>query len=82
MVRVFAIGPGDLGSIPGQVIPKSQKMVFDSSLLNTQHCKVQIKVKVEQSWERGSAFPYTNQVKENKSEKKFTGEVLGINDKL
>ena len=33
-VRVFANG---LGSIPGRVIPKTQKMVLDSSLLNTQH---------------------------------------------
>ena len=24
-VRVFANGPGDLGSIPGRVIPKTQK---------------------------------------------------------
>ena len=28
MVRVFANGRGDLGSIPGPVIPKTQKMVF------------------------------------------------------
>ena len=33
MVRVFANGPGDLGSIPGRVIPKTQKMVLDPSLL-------------------------------------------------
>ena len=58
-VRVFANGPGDLGSIPGCVIPKTQKMVLDSSLLNTQHCKVWIKGKVEQSRERSSALPYT-----------------------
>ena len=56
-VRVFANGPGDLGSIPGRVIPKTQKMVLDASLLNTQHYKVPIKGKVEQSWERSSAFP-------------------------
>ena len=37
MVRVFANVPGDLGSIPGRVIPKTQKMVLDASLLNTQH---------------------------------------------
>ena len=43
MVRVFANGLGDLGSIPGRVIPKTQKMVLDASLLNTQHCKVRIK---------------------------------------
>ncbi len=48
---VFANGPRDLGSIPRRVIPKTQKMVIDASLLNTQHYKVQIKGKVEQSWE-------------------------------
>ena len=42
------IGPGDLGSIPGRVIPKTQKMVLDASLLNTQHYKVRNKGKVEQ----------------------------------
>ena len=31
MVRVFANGPGDLGSIPGWVILKSQKMVLEQS---------------------------------------------------
>ena len=34
--RVFANGPGDLGSIQGRVIPKTFKMVLDTSLLNTQ----------------------------------------------
>ena len=58
-VRVFANGPGDLSSIPGRVIPKTQKMVLDAPLLNTQHCKVRIKGKVEQSRERSSALPYT-----------------------
>ena len=57
-VRVFANGSGDLGSIPGRVIPKTQKMVLDASLLNSQHYKVRIKGKVEQSWERSSAHPY------------------------
>ena len=33
--RMFANGPGDLGSIPGHVIPKTLKMVLDTSLLNT-----------------------------------------------
>ena len=46
-VRVFANGPGDLGSIPGRVIPKTQKLVLDASLLNTQHYKGRIKGKVE-----------------------------------
>ena len=58
-VRVFANSPGDLGSIPDQVIPKTQKMVLDASSLNTQHYKVRIKGKVEQPPERSSALPYT-----------------------
>ena len=58
--RVFANGPGDLGSIPGCVIPKTLKMVLDISLLNTQHYKVRIKSKVEQSRERSSALPNTS----------------------
>ena len=59
MVRVFANGLGDLRSIPGRVIQKTQKMVLDASLLNTQHYKVQIKDKVGQSWKSSSALPYT-----------------------
>ena len=49
MSRVFANGLGDQGSIPGRVIPKTQKMVLDDALLNTQQYKVGIKGKVEQS---------------------------------
>ena len=60
MVRVFANGPGDLGSIPGRVIPKTQKMVLDATLLNAQHYEVRIKGKVEQSRERSSTLPYTS----------------------
>ena len=56
---MFASGPGDLGSIPGRVIPKTLKIVLDTSLLNTQHYKVRIKGKVEQSREMSSALPYT-----------------------
>ena len=58
-VKVFAKGLADWGSVPDQVIPKTQKMVVDASLLNTQHYKVWIKGKVEQSGERSSALPYT-----------------------
>ena len=58
MVRVFANGPGDLGSIPVRVIPKTKKMILDASLLNTHHYKVRIKGS-EQSWGRNNAFPYT-----------------------
>ena len=43
--RVFANSLGDLGSIPGRVIPKTFKMVLDTSLLNTQQYKVCIKGK-------------------------------------
>ena len=42
--RLFASGLGEQGSIPGWVIPKTQKMVFDA-LLNSQHYKIQIKGK-------------------------------------
>ena len=56
-IRVFANGPGDLGSIPGRVIPKTQKMVLDAFLLNTQHYKVWIKGKVEQSREGVAPSP-------------------------
>ena len=49
MSRVFTNGPRDRGSIPGRVIPKNQKMILDAALLNTQHYKVRIKGKVEQS---------------------------------
>ena len=55
-----ASGPGDRGSIPGCVIPKTQKMVLDASLLNTHHYKVWIKGKVEQSREKSSALHYTS----------------------
>ena len=40
MSREFANGLGDRGSIPGRVIPKTQKMVLDATLLNTQQYKV------------------------------------------
>ena len=45
MSGVFANGLGDRGSIPSQVIPKTQKRVLDSTLLNIQHYKVRIKRK-------------------------------------
>ena len=59
-VRVFVNSPRDRGSIPGpiRVIPKTLKMVLDTSLLNTQKYKVHIKGKVVQSLE-SSVFSYT-----------------------
>ena len=50
MSRVFA-------NCPGQVIPKTQKMVRDFALLSTQLYEVRIKGKVEQSKEWSSAVP-------------------------
>ena len=58
--RIFANGLGDRGSIPGRVIPKTQKMVLDAALLGTRHYKVWVKGKVEQSMEWDSALPYTS----------------------
>ena len=52
LVRVFASGPRDWGSISGRVLPKTQKVVLDISLLNTRHYKVRFKCKVEQSREK------------------------------
>ena len=56
MVTLFANGPRDLGSIPGRVIPKTQKMVPDASLLSTQPYKVRLKGKVAQSRERSTSL--------------------------
>ena len=54
---VFTNGLGELDSIPGRVMPKTQKMVLDASLLNTQHYKVRIKGKVKQSREGVAPSP-------------------------
>ena len=59
MVKVFTNGPGDLDSIPGRAILKTQKVALDAILLNIQYYKVGIKGKVEQSRERSSTLPYT-----------------------
>ena len=59
MDSVFANGPEDQGSVPGRVVPKTLKMVLDTSLLNTQYYKVPIKSKEEQSWEWKSVLPYS-----------------------
>ena len=53
MSRVFANGPGGQGSILGRVIPKTQKMVLDAGLLNTQHYKVWIKAEWSNPVKRG-----------------------------
>ena len=40
MLRVFTNSLRDWGSILGRVIPKTQKMLLDASLLNIQHYKL------------------------------------------
>ena len=57
MSRVY--GLEDSGSIQGRVILKTQKMVLDAALLSTQHYKVRIKGKVEQSREWSNTIPNT-----------------------
>ena len=57
MSRVITNGPGDRGSILGQIIPETLKMALDVTLYNTQHYKVRIKGKVEG---RCSALSYTS----------------------
>ena len=58
MHGVPANGLEDQGSIPGRIIPKTQKMVLDAFLLNTQHYKIKIKGKVEPSKEWSSTLLY------------------------
>ena len=50
---------GDLGSMPGRIIPKIKKMVLDASLLNSQYYKSSTKGKREKSRDRSCALPYT-----------------------
>ena len=57
---MFANGPEDLGSTLSHVIPKTLKMVLDTSLLNTQQYKVCVKGEVEQFRDRSSTRPYTS----------------------
>ena len=57
MVRVLANGPGDQGSIPGRVMPKTLKMVLDAALLNTQYYKVWVKIKWSNSGKGVAPFP-------------------------
>ena len=59
-ILVFANDSEDWGLIPVWVIPTTQKVVTDASLLYTQHYKVWIKVKGKQSKERSSSLSYTS----------------------
>ena len=56
---MFANGSGDRGSIPDQIIPKTQKIVLDAALVSIQHNKVRTKGKVKQPQERSCALIYT-----------------------
>ena len=49
-----------MASIQGRLIPKTLKMVLDTSLLNTQQYKVRIKGKVEHFREKSSTLSYTS----------------------
>ena len=57
MVCVFINGPVDRGSIPGRVIPRTQEMIPDASLLNIQHYKIQIKGKWKNPGKRVAPSP-------------------------
>ena len=60
MSRVFVNGPGDRRSIPGRVIPKTQKIGLDAAFLNNQHYKVRIKDNTEQTRKWSSALLYAS----------------------
>ena len=45
MSRMFANSSGDVGSIPGRVIPKTQKIVLDAAMLTTQLIRLGSRVK-------------------------------------
>ena len=57
VVRILTNRLGDRGSIPGRVIPKTLKMLLDTSSFNTQHYKIRINRKVEKPRERSTALP-------------------------
>ena len=65
MIRVFTNGPENQGSIPVQIIPKTQKKKkekkkrLDASLLNTQHHKVCIKGKWNNQRQRAPPHAHT-----------------------
>ena len=42
---LFTNGPGDLCSIPGRVIPKIQKLVFDAAFLTLRFIRYESRVK-------------------------------------
>ena len=61
---------------------KTQKMVLDASLLNTQHHKVQIKSKVGQSRERSTFLPYILAVENGAFGSPFTTTKAGLSSEF
>ena len=57
--KICTLLPRRPGLNPRSSLTKDSKMVLDAALLNTQHYKVRIRGKVEQSKERSSDLPYT-----------------------
>ena len=57
MGRMFINNPGDWGSIPGRVKPKTQKMVLNAVLLNTQHYKLRSRVKLSNPEKEAAPSP-------------------------
>ena len=76
MSRVLTNGPGHRGSISGRVIPKTQKMVLDTALINAQHYKVMIKGKVEQS-RKCVAYYNHNDINNNGTKNKYSNTNTG-----
>ena len=60
MSRGLTSGPGNRVQSYVESYRKLKKMVLDADLLSTQHYKVTIKDKVEQSLEWSGALPYTS----------------------
>ena len=52
MVKVCTNSPGDRGSISGQVIPKTLKLVLVLSLLNTQHYHIYQPLRLGRIWHK------------------------------
>ena len=57
MVKVIANDPGNRASFLGRIIPKTQKLVLDASLFNTQYRKVRIKGKWSNPGKGGALSP-------------------------
>ena len=57
--KVFADGPEKRFNPRSSHAKDSKKVVLDASMFNTQHYKVYIKGKMEQSRERNSTLSYT-----------------------